>query len=140
MPRRAEKARRATSPDGDERAGTRRLGAGADRGPPNGGRGGIFPLRLRKQLAVDVRGRRYLARRCREHERTEGFVARAVRALNALAAGRADGVLTLEDPAISCNDVPLSAAEHSVLNNIGRAAKACLPAPDCAAEYPDGAL
>ena len=46
----------------------------------------------------------------------------------------------MEDPAVSCSGVPLSAAEHSVLNNIGRAAKACLPAPDCAAEYPDGAL
>ena len=139
MPAR-RKATRSTKPPEDNRLGARCLGAGAGGGPPRGGHGGIFPLRLRKQLAVDVRGRRYLARRCREHERTEGFVRRAVRALNALAAGGAHGVLSLAEPLVACNAVPLSSANHAVLSNIGRAVKTCLPAPDPAADFPAGAL
>ena len=67
-------------------------------------------------------------------------MARAVRALNALAVGRGDGVVHLVAPSYAVPGDPLSAAQSSALDNIGRAVKACLPAPSCSELYPDGAL
>ena len=70
----------------------------------------------------------------------EGYVARGVRALNALAADRGTGTLLVEEPKLATEADPLSPAQHAALGNIARGVKACLPAPDPAITYPDGAL
>ena len=60
--------------------------------PPQCGPERLFPLRLRgwQSRGGEVK-RRYLARRWSKREQIEAYVARAVRALNALADARADG-------------------------------------------------
>ena len=101
----------------------------------------LFPLRLRGwQGGEKFQQRRYLARRRRDWEHVEGYVARGVRALNALAADRGTGTLLVEEPKLATEADPLSPAQHAALGNIARGVKACLPAPDPAITYPDGAL
>ncbi len=53
---------------------------------------------------------------------------------------RGDGRVVITGPGFATSDLPLSAAQHGALNNIGRAIKACLPAPIELEVYPDGAL
>ena len=91
----------------------------------------LFPLRLRGwQGAEKFHQRRYLARRRRDWEHVEGYVARGVQALNALAADRGTGTLVLEVLQLATDADPLSPAQHAALGNIARGVKACLPAPD----------
>ena len=124
-------------------------GGGAARGrrciagdkPSIGGHSPLFPLRLRAPWAEAERPRRrYLSRRLGARARVDTLLGAGVRALNALAASRADGRVVPTEPAFATADLPLSAAQHGALNNIGRAIKACLPAPIELEEYPDGAL
>ena len=124
-------------------------GGGAARGrrciagdkPSIGGHSPLFPLRLRAPWAEAERPRRrYLSRRLGARARVDTLLGAGVRALNALAASRADGRVVPTEPAFATADLPLSAAQHAALNNIGRAVKACLPVPDELTEFPDGAL
>ena len=136
-PRRAARA----NPELEDGGGAIGASAAVDGGSQHCGHRPLFPLRLRGwQTPTGCGGRRYLARRRRLWESSEWLVARSVRALNGLAANRGDGSLAFAEPQAAQPDAPLSAAEHSALNNIGRAVKACLPVPDRTTEYPDGAL
>ena len=131
--------RRAPDPeDGDVAP---RAGRVVGEAPPLGGSRPLFPLRLRcLQGAGKDDPRRYIARRLRAREQSEVYLARAVRALNALADARGDGVLRLSAPSYAVPGDPLSAAQSTALGNLSRSIRACLPAPARSDLCADGAL